>query len=140
MSDAWTLRILRWGYVAFIAYASMQTFVQAWGAKTGHHSIGVLGLLVLSGTEVLAVIAFLTEALDVAALGALLVVFAVASVLTIGEGEVPLRFLYFAATATYITIAHRRMGDRPRRHSSSQESRACEREMPRASRRQGATE
>ena len=109
MSDAWTLRILRWAYVAFIAYASMQTFLQAWGVKTGHHNIGVPGLLVLSGTEVLAVIAFLTEAVDVAALGVLLVVFAVASVLSIGEGEIPLRFLYFAATAAYVTIARRRM-------------------------------
>jgi len=113
MSDTWTLRTLRWSYVAFITYSSAETFLEAWRAPHTNHGLhGALGLLALSGAEMLAAIAFLAEVLDAIALTMLLLIFVIASALTIGEGEVPLRFLYFAATAAYITIAHRRMVSR----------------------------
>ena len=94
MKTTWPFAALRWSYALFIAYASAQSFLAALG--TGHHGGHVL---VLSAVEFLAALALLVERLIVPATAVLVVVFTVAAVLTGLAGELPLRFVYYAATA-----------------------------------------
>jgi|HubBroStandDraft_3_1064219.scaffolds.fasta_scaffold649858_2 hypothetical protein len=96
----WPLRILQWSFCATIAWASLQTFLEARGSHDLH-------ALLLSGVELLAIAAFLFERLAITACAALIGVFAIAAAVTTLEGQVPLRFLYFAATAAYIVLAQR---------------------------------
>lgn len=96
----WPLRALRWSFCAYIAWSSLQTFASA---RTGHDAHA----LVLSGAELIAVTAFLFDRTALAAGVALVAIFAIAAALTTLEGQVPLRFLYFGATAVYIALARR---------------------------------
>ncbi|HLI65439.1 MAG TPA: hypothetical protein VKU90_03660 [Caulobacteraceae bacterium] len=102
MSDAWALRLLRWSYCAFIAWASAQVFITGEGQ---HEPLAPW----LAGIEIAAIAAFLFDRLQVAAAAALLIVYAVAAAATTLQGEPPLRFLFYAATAAYILVAHRRL-------------------------------
>jgi hypothetical protein len=99
-SMLWSLRGLHWSYCAFIAWASLQTLHDA----SSDHDVHAL---LLSSAELIAIVAFLFDRLAALACAALCVVFAVATVITTLEGQVPLRFLYFAATAIYIMMAQR---------------------------------
>jgi hypothetical protein len=102
MSEVWALRVLRWSYCAFIASASLQTFLQARGDRDVH-------ALILSSVEIAAIAAFLFVPLEVIACGVLLIVYAIAATLTAAmHHDIPLRFVYFATTAVYIVIASRR--------------------------------
>lgn len=102
MSESWALRLLRWSYCAFIACASVRTFVEA---RAGHD----LHAFVLSGVEITAIAAFLFAPLETIACAVLLVVYAIAVVLTlVAHQDLPLRFVYFATTAVYILIADQR--------------------------------
>ena len=105
MSRTWALRALRWSYCAFIVYASALTFLQTWTGQGAHH--GDPAILALSGVETAAALALAIEPLEVAALVALLAVYAVASAITVGEGEPPLRFVFYAVTALYIVLTNR---------------------------------
>jgi hypothetical protein len=100
MSGPWPFRLLRWSYCAFIAWASAQVFFHNGGAHESHARI-------LAGVEIAAIVAFLFPATEIAACIVLLLVYALASAITAMQGEVPVRFLYYAATATYIVIASR---------------------------------
>jgi hypothetical protein len=101
MSEVWALRLLRWSYCAFIASASLQTFLQARGDRDVH-------ALILSSVEIAAIAAFLFAPLEVIACGVLLIVYAIAAALTVAVNHgLPLRFAYFAMTAIYIVIASR---------------------------------
>lgn len=100
MSEARAEKFLRWSYCAFIAWSSLQTFLQARGDHDPH-------ALILSGVELIAIAAFLVPALDLVACTLLLIVYAIAFALTLGQGEVPLRFIYFAMTAVYLAIRQR---------------------------------
>lgn len=102
MNEIWSLRIFRWSYCAFIAWASAQVFLQGAGAHEPHARI-------LAGVEIAAIAAFLIPRLEAAAGAVLLIVYAFASVITIAQGKPPLRFIYYAATAIYIVLAHRRL-------------------------------
>lgn len=110
MSEVWGLRGLRWSYCAFIAWASVQTFLNA---RTAHD----VHALILSSVEVAAIVAFLFVPLEVAACAVLLAVYAIATALTLAEhGDMPLRFVYFAMTAVYIVSArHGRSTSSPAR-------------------------
>jgi hypothetical protein len=102
VSETWALRLLRWSYCAFIAWASVRTFVEARAEHDFHP-------LVLSGVEIAAIAAFLFTPLETIACAVLLVVYAIAAVLTMAAHEdLPLRFVYFAMTAVYIVIAGQR--------------------------------
>jgi hypothetical protein len=96
----WSLLALRWSFCAYIAWSSLQTFTDA---RTGHD----LHALVLSGAELIAIAAFLFERLALPACMALVAIFAIAAVTTALEGQIPLRFLYFAATAVHLALARR---------------------------------
>ena len=101
MSDAWALRLLRWSYCAFIAWASAQVFLAGSGAHELHARL-------LAGAEVAAITAFLIPPLEIGAAAVLMIVYAVASVITLMQGQPPIRFVYYAATALYIVWASRR--------------------------------
>jgi hypothetical protein len=110
------LRALRWAYVAFILFASAQTFASAWQmhvASTHAHAHATVLVLILAGSEVLAAGAFLIEPCELVAGGFLLVIYAAAGLVASLEGDVPLRFVYYGATAAYIVYAHR-FGAAPR--------------------------
>ena len=101
MNQTWALRGLRWSYCAFIAWASLQTFL----AARADHDVHAL---ILSSVEIAAIAAFLFAPLEAVACGVLLIVYAIASVLTLAaHHDMPLRFVYFAMTAVYIVIATR---------------------------------
>ena len=102
-SGAWTLRAFRWSFAAFILSSSASTFVQA-RIEGGHAAEFVQ---VLAGTEIVAALAFLVEPVEKIACALLLLIFGTAATLSFVHGEMPLRFVYFAATALYIVYAHR---------------------------------
>jgi hypothetical protein len=108
MSDLWLLRALRWSYVAFITAASvaaLRSVVQ--GGGESHHGAHVLAL---AGVEALAAAAFLIEPIELIACSVLLLVYLAATALSVAAGDLlaPLRFCYFAATAIFIVLAHRK--------------------------------
>jgi hypothetical protein len=100
MNAAWALRALRWSYCAFIAWSSARTFIQA---RAGHDAHA----LVLASLEMLAIAAFVFRRTQAAACYALLTIYAIAAMLTLAEGGVPLRFVYFAMTAVSIVALDR---------------------------------
>jgi hypothetical protein len=59
-----------------------------------------------------AALAFLAEPVEVAACALLVAIYAAAATVSAASGDLlaPLRLLYFAATAVFIVIAHRRAG------------------------------
>lgn len=94
------LRALNWSFCAYLGWSSWATLAQAAVARDLH-------ALILSGAELLAVAVFLFERWMVPACIVLVSVFAIAAVLTSLQGQSPLRFLYFAATAVYVVRARR---------------------------------
>ena len=100
MSERAAALFLRWTYCAFIAWSSVQTFLQARGGHSPH-------ALILSVAELAAIAAFLVPAFDLAACTVLLIVYAIAAALTLAQGEMPLRFFYFAMTAVYLVVRQR---------------------------------
>ena len=108
MSDRWTLRALRYAYVAFIAAASAATLRAALGGP-GEGHLGAHAVLALAGPELLAALAFLIEPIELYACGVLLLVYLAATALSIAAGDylAPLRFLYFAVTAIVIVMTRR---------------------------------
>jgi uncharacterized membrane protein YphA (DoxX/SURF4 family) len=100
------LRGLQWCFCAFIAWASVGTLLDAWPERDLH-------AILLSGFELIAVVAFLFDRLAMPACAVLCMVFAVAAIITALAGHVPLRFLYFAATAIYIVVARRDIDGKP---------------------------
>ena len=96
----WPLRMFRWIYCSFIAWSSAQTYL---AARVTHD----LHAMLLAGAELVAIAAFLFRRLEFPACAALVFIFAVAAVLVSLQGGVPMRFLYFGATARYIVAASR---------------------------------
>jgi hypothetical protein len=109
MSPRWTLRGLRWSYCAFIAGASsiaMRSAMQGHGE--GSH--GAQMILALAATETIAALALLLEPVELIACAVLLIVYAIAGVLSILSADwlAVLRFIFYGVTATYIVITHRK--------------------------------
>jgi uncharacterized membrane protein YphA (DoxX/SURF4 family) len=107
MSWVWTVRLLRWSYAAFIAQASVATFF-----APGHSGHAGLVVHILAGSEFLAAAVFSLGIADRAACAVLLVVYAIATVLSVADAEWPLRFFYYAATALLVTQAARQPSSR----------------------------
>ena len=111
MSPRWTLRGLRWSYCAFITAASS---IAMHSAMLGHGegSHGALMILALAATETIAALALLLELepVELIACAVLLVVYAIAAVISILSADwlAVLRFIFYGVTATYIVITHRR--------------------------------
>lgn len=99
MSALWRLRMLRWSYALFIAAASAQTFLN----PQAHGHTGV-GIRILAGFEFLAAVAFLFGVFDLPACAVLVIVYAIATAITIASGQSPLRFVFYATTAIFITL------------------------------------
>jgi len=108
VSWIWTVRLLRWSYAAFIAQASMVTLF-----APGHSGHAGLVVRILAGSEFLAAAAFASGVADRAVCTVLLVVYAIATVLSVADAEWPLRFFYYAATAVLITQAAQKPARRP---------------------------
>lgn len=108
MSWVWTVRLLRWSYAAFIAQASAVTFF-----APGHGGHAGLVVRILAGSEFLAAAVFALAIADRTACAVLLVVYAIATALSVADAEWPLRFFYYAATAILVTQAVRQPSSRP---------------------------
>jgi hypothetical protein len=106
ISDRVVSRVLRWSYGLFIAQASVNAILGA--IQRTHHQESPHLVLSLAVPELLAALAFLFEPAERFALAVLLVVYAVAAVVTAMQGDLPLRFLYYAMTAVFIVLSHRR--------------------------------
>jgi hypothetical protein len=102
------LRALRWSYSAFITAASL---VAAQSALQGHGegTSGAQMILALAATEALGAVALLIEPLELIACAVLLLVYAVAAVVSLLSGEwlALLRLLFYAVTVTYIVVTSR---------------------------------
>lgn len=99
-------RALRWTFVAAILLSSLTTLAQASGLAGGHWNGHVI---ILASIEVAAILAFISEYWRRWAAVALVVIFAIAFVLSAIEGEFAARFFYFAASAIYLQgVADRR--------------------------------
>ncbi|WP_233840505.1 hypothetical protein [Dyella sp. 2HG41-7] len=96
----WHLQLLRWSYCAFIAWVTVKTLVSGYAGHDVH-------MLVLASVELVAIAALLFEKSERPAAIVLIIVYAIAAVLTAAGGEMPIRFAYFAATAFFIAYARR---------------------------------
>jgi uncharacterized membrane protein YphA (DoxX/SURF4 family) len=108
VSWVWTVRLLRWSYAAFIAQASAVTFF-----APGHSGHAGIVVRILAASEFLAAAAFALGVTDRAACTVLLVVYTIATALSVADAEWPLRFFYYAATAVLITQAAQQPSRRP---------------------------
>jgi hypothetical protein len=109
MDRSVALRGFRYVYVAYIVYASAKTLVFALGAMHGlplmfHLPVFLMGLASL---EIAAALLFLAERHEVTACAALLAIYAVASAITVAQGEVPAHLVFYAATALFIVVSRR---------------------------------
>jgi hypothetical protein len=99
-------------YVSFLVMAGTQTLVSALAPSAGtrphlEHFPSIF-LVTLATSEVVAAALFLFDATQTIGCVALLVVFAVAQVLSAIEGEVTLRFVYYAGTALFLFAVARK--------------------------------
>ena len=106
--EIWTLRGLRWSYCAFIAAASISAAESALhGHNEGPH--GPRMIVALAATETITALALVVESVEIIACAVLLVVYCVAGVVSVVSADwvAVLRFIFYAATATYIVLASR---------------------------------
>lgn len=98
-------------YVAFLVTASIQTLVSALapsaGTKPHLEHFRSSFLVALATSEVVAGALFLFDGTQTIGCVALLAVFAAAQVLSAIEGEVTLRFVYYAGTALFLLAVAR---------------------------------
>jgi hypothetical protein len=100
-NDPGALRIFRLIYVVFILSASAQTLI---GAPHGdEHAV------ILAAVEIVAALLFLRRDCEIAACAVLLVIYAIATGLSAVYGDWSLRFIYYGATAVFITYLSRRL-------------------------------
>jgi hypothetical protein len=100
MSAVWALRILRWTYCAYIAWASAQTLREGIAQHDIHAQI-------LAGLELPAIAAFAWPRVEIVACAALLLIFGAAALITALGGELPLHLIFYGVVAVYIVYAHR---------------------------------
>jgi hypothetical protein len=105
-----TVQAFRLLYVAFIVVASATTFTSAWVATraTGHPAPNQTFLAGLAAVEIVAALLFAFRRLEIPAGIALLIIFAIAQVLSIMYAEITLRFVFYAGTVLFILAAARR--------------------------------
>ena len=109
MSSAEALRAFRWTYVAFIVSASTETVPQPPHDRSSAHAHLAAAVPLLALTEIAAALLLLSERAEILACVLLLSVYAAAAAISLAQGVVPLRFVYYAASACYIVVAHRRL-------------------------------
>ncbi len=111
MTPQLALYLYRAVFVAFIVWASAKTFMEGWAVP--HGATGALHagahIRLLAGVEIVAALAFLWPAAQLWAGSALVLVFAVATVLDLAMGGAPARFGYYAATVMILVFLDRRM-------------------------------
>lgn len=105
MLKRWTLAY-RAVFVLFIVWASAVTVIGAHGqaAHEGHSPLVLVGL---GAAEIGGALLFLFRGPQLLGLAVLLVVFAIAAVMSTLLGDNPLRFFYYAATALFILAVDR---------------------------------
>jgi len=107
MTATQALYLYRCVYAGFIVWASAKTFVEGWPAPAGHgHGSPHMALFIrgLAGSEILAALLFLWPATQVWSGGALIAIFAIATVVDLTAGGQPVRFAYYAATVAILVF------------------------------------
>jgi len=111
MTPAGALYLYRCIYAGFIVWASAKTYLEGWpshaggGAGAAHMALFVRGL---AGAEILAALLFLWPATQFWSGGALIAIFAIATVVDLAHGGQPVRFAYYAATVAVIVFLSER--------------------------------
>jgi hypothetical protein len=111
MSPQLALYLYRVVFVAFIVWASAKTFAEGWPVPHGTADAPHLGRHIrwLAGAEIVAALAFLWPAAQLWAGGALVAIFAIATVLDLRMGGVPARFAYYSATVLILAFLEPRL-------------------------------
>jgi hypothetical protein len=109
LTGAQALYLYRCVYAAFIVWASAKTFVEGWPGGGHGHGGAHMALFIrgLAGAEIVAAVALLWLPAQVWAAGALVLIFAIATVLDLSLGGQPVRFAYYAATALVLVYLDR---------------------------------
>ena len=94
-------------YVAFIVWASAKTILDTHRTPDAH-AHAALFVIGLASVEILSALALLWRRTEIAACGVLLAVYATAAILSAAQGDTPVRFAYYAATAGFIVYLSRR--------------------------------
>jgi hypothetical protein len=104
------LHVLRWSYCAFIIAASAVTMRSAMQGH-GEGSHGAPFLVALAGSEINAAVALLLKPFELFGCAVLLIVYIVATVVSLLSGDwlALLRFIYYGVTAIYIVSASRNL-------------------------------
>lgn len=97
-------------YVVFIVYASLATLLTGWPAGHGSPSAGMARLITgLASAEILAALGFLWLPAQRWAGAALILIFAIATLIDLAHRGVPLRFAYYAATVVLLVFLDARL-------------------------------
>lgn len=104
MTAAQALYLYRAVFVGFIVWASARTFLQGWPAPHAEALVSTLHVRLLAGAEIAAALLFLWPAAQLWAGGALIAIFAIATVLDLRMGGAPVRFAYYAATVAIVVF------------------------------------
>lgn len=108
MTVTQALYLYRCVYAGFIVWASAKTYLEGWPAPAhgdgGHGAHMGLFTRGLAGAEILAALLFLWPATQVWSGGALIAIFAIATVVDLSMGGQPVRFAYYAATVAILVF------------------------------------
>ena len=106
MSTSRALAAFRLVFVAFIVFASASALLNA-GAIASSAHLASSHILVLASAEIVAALGLLWRRTERAAAVALILVFAIAAVLDMRAGEIPVRYVYYAATTLFTLFLSR---------------------------------
>ena len=107
MSTARALLIFRIVFVAFIVFACGRALLAANDIAKSAHLVP-WHLYALASTEIVAALALLWRGTERIGAAALMLVFAIGTVLDTRAGDIPVRYAYYAATALFIVFLSRK--------------------------------
>jgi hypothetical protein len=88
-------------FVAFIVWASVQT-IMAVAAGAAHAGMNPHFVFILAGCEILAAAAFMWRKIELWAAGALILIFAIASLHLALRGLLPAELIFYAGTVLFL--------------------------------------
>ena len=112
MSSSRALLAFRLTFVSFIVFASARTIFEA-GAIASSAHLASTHLIALASTETAAAVALLWRRTERVGAVLLVVVFVVGAILDTRAGDIPVRYVYYAATTLFIVFLSRGQNENP---------------------------